>query len=85
MHWPVQLSLAFLELLEQRRMEAWVLVAHYAMLPAKATDNPWLDGFATNIVTAAALVIGEEEWEWIGWPATVLHVDLEALRNEQRA
>jgi len=66
-------------------MEAWVLLAHYAMLPAKATDSPWLDGLATNVVIAAALVIGKEDWEWIVWPATVLHVDLEALRVMQTA
>ncbi|KAF2827856.1 hypothetical protein CC86DRAFT_289349 [Ophiobolus disseminans] len=80
LHWPIQLSLDYISLLDQRRMEAWVLMAHYAMLPARATSNPWLDGFATNIVTTAALVIGEENWEWIAWPATVLTVDLERLR-----
>jgi hypothetical protein len=65
-------------------MEAWVLIAHYAMLPTKATDNPWLDGFATNIVITAALVIGEEEWEWIAWPAAALHVNLDALRCKEK-
>lgn len=64
-------------------MEAWVLMAHYAMLPAKATSNPWLDGFATNIVSTTALVIGEEHWEWIAWPAAVLEVDLERLRLQK--
>lgn len=85
MHWPVQLSLDFISLLEQQRLEAWVLLAHYALLPAKATDNPWLDGFAINTITAAALVIGEEQWEWIAWPATELHIDLAALRMKQVA
>ncbi|KAH8731643.1 hypothetical protein GQ44DRAFT_604846 [Phaeosphaeriaceae sp. PMI808] len=72
LNWPVQLNLEFLSLIEQRRMECWVLLAHYAILPSKATTNPWLGGFATNIVTTSALVIGEENWHWIAWPASVL-------------
>jgi hypothetical protein len=81
LHWPVQLTLEFISLLEHRRMEAWVLMAHFALLPAKATTNPWLDGFATNIFTTAALVMDEEDWEWIAWPASVLGVDLDSLRG----
>ncbi|CAO2652360.1 Nn.00g006430.m01.CDS01 [Neocucurbitaria sp. VM-36] len=80
-HWPVQLSLEFISLLEQRCMEAWVLIAHFAILPARATGAFWLDGLATSLVATAALVIGEENWNWISWPAAVVDVDLEPLRN----
>lgn len=80
LHWPVQLTLEFISLLEHRRMEAWVLLAHYALLPAKAIHNPWLDGVAVNMVTTSALVIGEENWEWIAWPSTILGIDLDRLR-----
>jgi hypothetical protein len=83
LHWPVGLPFDFFVLLEQRRMEAWVLVAHYALQPAKATSNPWLNGFATNLVTTAALVIGEENWKWIASPAVVVGIDLDSLRNTQ--
>jgi hypothetical protein len=80
LHWPVQLTLEFVSLLDQWRMEAWVLMAHYALLPAKATINPWLNGFATNIVTTCALVMAEEDWHWIAWPAAELGIDLDSLR-----
>jgi hypothetical protein len=80
-HWLVGLSFDFILLLEQQRMEAWVLMAHYALQPAKAIANPWLNGFATNIVTTSALLIGEENWEWIAWPAAVVAIDLENLRS----
>jgi hypothetical protein len=83
LHWPVGLPFDFLLLLEQRRMEAWVLVAHYALQPAKATTIPWLNGLATNLITTSALVIGEENWVWIAWPAAVVGVDLDSLRNTQ--
>jgi hypothetical protein len=82
LHWPVQLTLEFVSLLDQRRMEAWVLMAHYALLPAKvkAITNPWLDGFATNIVTTCALVLAKEDLHWIAWPAAELGIQLDSLR-----
>jgi hypothetical protein len=81
LHWPVQLSLEFMTMLDQRRMEAWVLMAHFAILPNKARFSPWLDGFAVNMVTTSALVIGEENWNWIKWPAEVVGVDLKSLHS----
>jgi hypothetical protein len=80
LHWPVQLTLEFVSLLDQRRMEAWVLMAHYALLPAKATTNPWLNGFGLNIVTTCALVMAEEDSHWIAWPAAELGIDLDSVR-----
>lgn len=80
-HWPVAFSHEFLTLLEQRSVEAWVILAHYAMLPQKVTDILWLDGWGTSIVTTAALVVGECNWEWIAWPATDVGLDLESLRG----
>jgi hypothetical protein len=53
----------FLVLLEGRNMEAWVLVAHFAILPAKVEGILWLEGLATNIITATAIVIGKENWD----------------------
>ncbi|RAR08910.1 c6 transcription factor [Stemphylium lycopersici] len=80
-HWPVQLTPDFLSLLEQQHVEAWVLIAHFAMLPPKAKGILWLDGLSMNIVTTAALVIGEENWNWIAWPVQAIGVDLKLLRN----
>jgi hypothetical protein len=79
MGWPTGLPLEFLSLLEQRRTEAWVIMAHYALLPAKVKMNPWLDGFATSILITSALVIGKENWHWISWPAAALEIDLGTL------
>ncbi|KAF1347404.1 hypothetical protein EJ07DRAFT_142562, partial [Lizonia empirigonia] len=57
-HWPVQCSLEFICLLEQQCIEAWVLLAHYAILQAEVKGLWWLQSSATNIVTTAALIIG---------------------------
>lgn len=60
-------------------MEAWVLVAHYAMIPAKETNVVWLNSWATNLVATAALVIGDANWDWIVWPVAVVGIDLRNL------
>lgn len=85
MRWPTELPREFLSLLEQRRMEAWVLMAHYALLPSKVKVNPWLDGFATNMFMTSALVIGKDNWDWISWPAAALEIDLETLLTTSAA
>ena len=79
-HYPVQCSLPFVSLLEQQSVEAWVLVAHYAILQAEVKGLWWLDGSAVNILVTAALVIGTNNWEWITWPAAKVDYDLETLR-----
>lgn len=80
-HWPVQCSLPFVDLIEQQCIEAWVLVAHYAILHAQVEGLWWLDGSAENLLLTAALVIGTNNWEWIAWPADIVGADLESLRS----
>jgi hypothetical protein len=79
-HWPVQCSLAYIALLEQQCIEAWVLLAHYAILLAKVEGLWWLESSAVSVVKTAALVVGTENWKWIAWPAAETGVDLEDLR-----
>jgi hypothetical protein len=80
-HFPTQCSLSFVSLLEQHCIEAWVLMAHYAILHAKVKGLWWLDGSAANIMGTAALVIGTKNWEWIAWPAAQTGYDLGGLRS----
>ena len=75
-HWTSSLPMDFIVCLEAQEMEAWVLAAHWAMLFAKIPSNFWLDGLGSSIVRTAAVVIGEENWAWITWPAAVLGVNL---------
>ncbi|KAJ4991775.1 sterol uptake control protein 2 [Stagonosporopsis vannaccii] len=80
-HFAVQCSLRFVSLLEQQCIEAWVLMAHYAILHAEVGKGLWwLDDSAVNLVAAAALVIGTNNWDWITWPAARVSFDLESLR-----
>lgn len=78
--WITEMPYEFITLLDQERMEAWVLMAHYALLPSKIESSWWLDGWAVDMFKTSALVIGEDNWDWISWPAAVLEIDLNTLR-----
>lgn len=77
-----EMPFEFVTLLEQQRMEAWVLMAHYALLPSKIESSWWLDGWAIDMFKTSALAIGEENWDWISWPAAVLRIELSDLREQ---
>lgn len=80
MNWPVQLPFDFLSLIDQRCIEAWVILAHYAMLFSKAKNVLWFEHFDKSLVTTAAIVIGEKNWNWIEWPASTVGVRLKDLK-----
>ncbi|KAF2442907.1 hypothetical protein P171DRAFT_433280 [Karstenula rhodostoma CBS 690.94] len=83
--WPIQLPVAFVELMEARNPEAWVILAHYAILPAKVEFVFWIKDFAPNLVSAAALVLGEQMRSSIEWPAKAVGVDLDQLYSIHRS
>jgi hypothetical protein len=75
MAWPIALPPEFTDLLEQQKPEAWVILAHYAILLAKAGEIWWAQDMAPNMVSTAALVVGKNMRDWIEWPASVVGVD----------
>ncbi|KAF2277238.1 uncharacterized protein EI97DRAFT_375849 [Westerdykella ornata] len=79
--WMTQLPLEFCSLLERQVPEAWVIYAHYAMLPAKVKGIWWLEAMPSNIVSTAALVLGEENMDLLDWPARCVGVELESFRK----
>jgi hypothetical protein len=76
MAWPIGLPPEFTNLLEQRKPEAWVILAHYAILLSKAGEIWWVQDMAPNMVSTAALVLGKNMRKWIEWPASVVGIDL---------
>jgi hypothetical protein len=79
MSWPVEAPQEFNNLLEQRKPEAWVILAHYAVLSSRAGKIWWVTQMAPNIISTAALVVGTHMWKWIEWPASIVGVDLDSL------
>lgn len=71
MVWPIQISSDFVALLEQQRPEAWVIIAHYAILHHRVTRRKeawWLKDLSPSLVATAALILGKEHRSWIEWP-----------------
>ncbi|ORY05904.1 hypothetical protein BCR34DRAFT_42046 [Clohesyomyces aquaticus] len=77
--WPTQVSLDFVSLLEQNRPEAWVILAHFAILPGRVKGVWWLDGMASPMVAAAALIAGKESRNFIEWPMREVGGDLDEI------
>lgn len=77
--WMTQLPPSFTHLIKQKQPEAWILLAHYAILPSRMGDIWWTHGFGPYLVSTTALVIGPDMYHWIEWPAAVVGVDLRRL------
>jgi peptide alpha-N-acetyltransferase len=82
--WATQVSRSFMQRIEAQYPHALVLLAHYAILPGRVRDVWWLEGLGADIVTAIALVLGEERRSLIEWPASVVGVDLGNLGSERK-
>ncbi|KAF1952189.1 hypothetical protein CC80DRAFT_181835, partial [Byssothecium circinans] len=78
--WPVRTSQGFVDLLAQKQPDAWIIMAHYAILLSRIPNLWWISCMAPNLVSTAALVIGPDMWKWIEWPASVVGVNLANLR-----
>ncbi|KAF1911820.1 hypothetical protein BDU57DRAFT_560192 [Ampelomyces quisqualis] len=82
--WATQVSRTFMQRIEAQDPHALVLLAHYAILPGRVRNVWWLEGLGADIVTAIALVLGEEGRSLIEWPATMVGVDLGDLGSERK-
>ncbi|KAF2715431.1 hypothetical protein K504DRAFT_26888 [Pleomassaria siparia CBS 279.74] len=77
--WPIASTFDFIDLIERQQYEAWVIVAHWAVLPSRIENVWWID-LAPNIIATAAYALDESKWHLIEWPARVVGVDLENFR-----
>ncbi|CAI6336362.1 unnamed protein product [Periconia digitata] len=82
--WITKTPPGFIMLVEQRNPEAWIILAHYAILIFRAGDLWWTKGFADHLVSAAALVIGPSMHSWIEWPASIIGVDLSSYERRSK-
>ncbi|KAH7128407.1 hypothetical protein B0J11DRAFT_270221 [Dendryphion nanum] len=83
MAWPANLDRKFINLLEERRPEAWLILAHYAILPHRVYQVNqvwWLEGLSTNILATASLVLSKRDLHWLEWPLHETGLDIESIR-----
>ncbi|KAL4892303.1 hypothetical protein BDV59DRAFT_193817 [Aspergillus ambiguus] len=70
--WPILMKMEFGELIEQRRPEALVILAHYACLLHRFRDF-WLFGDSgAFLIQEVTGYLGPEWDEWLAWPNQVL-------------
>jgi hypothetical protein len=81
--WPIHCSFEFVKLLERQQPDAWMIMAHYAILSSRLHNVWWLENLAPHIIATAAYVLGESNWSLIEWPASVAGVDLKAFRDRK--
>ncbi|KAL5120262.1 hypothetical protein ACEQ8H_001820 [Pleosporales sp. CAS-2024a] len=82
--WTAKISRQFMQRIEAKDQDALVLLAHYAVLPGRVRNVWWLQGFGADIVSAIALVLGEDRWSLIEWPASVVGVYLKDMFDSRQ-
>ncbi|KAH7114407.1 hypothetical protein B0J11DRAFT_540926 [Dendryphion nanum] len=75
--WVTSVSKEFIALVEEKNVEALVIVAHYAVLLGRVRNVWWMDGLGAGMLRAIAMALGREHLHLLAWPAQVLDVDVE--------
>lgn len=70
--WPVAVPEEFIRLLNMRKPEALVILAHYCVVLHHLDDYWWLRGWATHLVHNIYSEIDEPWQGWIQWPSDVI-------------
>lgn len=77
--WPVLVSPEYIDLLLQRRPEALVILAHYAILLHYCRDS-WMFGDGGRfLIESIRDFLGPDWTEWLEWPIKALNSPLEPL------
>ncbi|KAE8449537.1 hypothetical protein EG329_008146 [Mollisiaceae sp. DMI_Dod_QoI] len=66
--WPFRVSDDFLELLQELRQEALVILAFFAVLTRRLDSKWWLQGFGDHLMTMIYRLLDEDHKSWISWP-----------------
>lgn len=66
--WPGTVSQEFIRLIQERRPEALIILAHYCVLLKKVDSCWWLAGVGNRMLAAIDEALGPEWRPWIQWP-----------------
>jgi hypothetical protein len=73
--WPVRVPAGYVELLEQRRPEALVILAYYGVLLHRARDHWAIGDAGSYLVRSITKHLGAYWAEWLRWPNAVVDGD----------
>ncbi|KAL1614201.1 hypothetical protein SLS54_009919 [Diplodia seriata] len=70
--WPIMLSVDFVALLQQRRPEALIILAHYAALLNLHQELWIIGGLGRRVVGAITTLLGRYWRPWLEWPNAIV-------------
>lgn len=70
--WPVRLPVGYVELLEQRRPEALIILAYYGVLLHRARNYWAVSDAGEYLIRAITRHLGAYWADWLKWPNSVL-------------
>ena len=79
--WPVIIPQGYLTLLNMRRPEALIILAHYCIILHHLDDYWWMSGWARHIVDNIDREIPDDWRYWIQWPKSVITVPEKVWTN----
>ena len=79
--WPVMIPQEFITMMNEKRPEALVILAHYCVILHHLDDYWWMKGWATHILDNIHRELEEDWLYFIQWPANVISVDQKILTD----
>ena len=79
--WPVMVPQEYIMMLNDKRPEALVLLAHYCVILHHLDDYWWMRGWAMHIIDSIHRELDETWLYFIQWPTNVISVDQKVLTN----
>lgn len=79
--WPVMIPEYFLSMLNQKRPEALIILAHYCVIVHHLDDYWWMRGWAMRIIENIHRELDDEWRYWLQWPTSAINVKQKILTN----
>lgn len=79
--WPVMIPQEYISMLNERRPEALVILAHYCVILHHLDDYWWMRGWALHIIENIRRKLDDDWQRWLQWPTNVVTVDQKILTD----
>lgn len=79
--WPVLLPQEYITMLNEKRPEALVILAHYCIILHHLDDYWWMRGWATHIINNIHHELDDNWLYFIQWPTNVISVNQKVLTS----
>ena len=79
--WPVLVSQEYISLVNMRKPQALIILAHYSVILHHLDEYWWMRGWAKHIIDSIDHELNDDWRYWITWPQQVLAVDEKILTN----